>query len=691
MEAFKPDTIRNGFAASCLVSLDLQLVFQKLNSGEDSNATRQFIMILRFKIHTIILDSCNARRDRLERLVHDSLPLAQENVDLRTGFAQEYLKRKRSTKKIVHQGSLNAEEARGFIAMPLRVPSIARTAVSGEAKFWGGVQMTRGVCYLREWASGSHRSEVGPGVDLGVSEASVPHHCEHRANTPRGTNQSGMLTSVVLGNRLSYYSLPGHVLHALRGEACLNHRGGRRAETDSTCVVTKGKENSLSTHESLEDADNLDKTAIRKLVWKQDLRIVPLSAFIYLLCYLDRSNIGNAKILNSDTHNDLLTETHMTNYQYTVALMVFLIAYALFEVPSNYLLKKLRPSRWIAFLMLSWGAITMGLGGAKNNAQVTGIRFILGVFEAVSERSIRVALILASATLAGAFGGAIAYGVGHLNQSHGLSAWRWLFIIEGAPSCFSALLIFFLLPDYPETSHWLSAQEKDLAKRRLRVEGSQGHAKGMTWEDAKSVLTEWRLYAHYAVYFGISTPFSSLSLFTPSITAGLGYEGLRAQLMTVPPYAVAYVVTIAVAGSADYFNARGIHSAIFSFIGAMGFLASAVLPPDAYQHRYGCLIVAASGSFSCIPPLLGWLSSNLNTTASAGLAIALNISFGAPGQIAGVWIYKSSEAKKGYPTGHWTNAGLLLFVTVGCILLQIYYMYMNKRLRRLPGSKLYAY
>jgi hypothetical protein len=89
--------------------------------------------------------------------------------------------------------------------------------------------------------------------------------------------------------------------------------------------------------------------------------------------------------------------------------------------------------------------------------------------------------------------------------------------------------------------------------------------------------------------------------------------------------------------------------------------------------------------------LLGWLSSNLNTTAAAGLAIALNISFGAPGQIAGVWIYKSNEAKKGYPTGHWTNAGLLLFVAAGCILLQIYYLYMNRRLRRQPGIKLYAY
>ncbi|KAJ5114487.1 hypothetical protein NUU61_000246 [Penicillium alfredii] len=220
--------------------------------------------------------------------------------------------------------------------------------------------------------------------------------------------------------------------------------------------------------------------------------------------------------------------------------------------------------------MFSWGAVTMGLGGARNFAQVTGIRFLLGVLEAglfpglvyyltfwyrVRERSLRVALILASATLAGAFGGAIAYGVGFLNQSHGLAAWRWLFIIEGAPSCASGILVWFLLPDYPHTAGWLTDEERELARQRLQHEGSKGDAKAMSWADAKTVLTDWRLYAHYAVYFGISTPFSSLSLFTPSITAGLGYENLQAQLMTVPPYAVAYVVTVAVSWSADYFNA----------------------------------------------------------------------------------------------------------------------------------------
>ncbi|KAL2832421.1 major facilitator superfamily domain-containing protein [Aspergillus cavernicola] len=440
----------------------------------------------------------------------------------------------------------------------------------------------------------------------------------------------------------------------------------------------------------------------RALVWKQDLHIIPLSATIYLLCYLDRSNIGNARIMNAETGNDLLTETSMSSYEYTIALMVFLIAYAVFEVPSNYFLKKLKPSRWIAFLMLSWGAVTMGMGGVHSYAQVTGLRFLLGVMEAGlfpglvyfltfwyrnSERSIRVALVLASATLAGAFGGAIAYGVGHMNQIHGLSAWRWLFIIEGAPSCASAALVWFILPDYPESASWLSAEEKELAAQRLEVEGSKGGAKAMAWEDAKEVLVDWRLYAHYLVYFGISAPFSSLSLFTPAITSGLGYTSLRAQLMTVPPWAVAYVVTTAVAWSADHFNSRGLHSAIFSFIGAMGFLASAVLPADAYLQRYGCLIVATSGSFACIPPLLGWLSSNIRSTAGTGLAIALNVSFGAPGQIVGVWIYKSNEAERGYPTGHWTNAALLLLVTVGCILLRLYYGWLNGKLSRSGNSR----
>ncbi|KAI1103876.1 MFS general substrate transporter [Jackrogersella minutella] len=434
----------------------------------------------------------------------------------------------------------------------------------------------------------------------------------------------------------------------------------------------------------------------RKLIRRQDKRIIPLAAGIYFLCYLDRSNIGNAKILNSSTHHDMQTETGASNDQFNTALMIFLVAYFLFEVPSNILLKKLRPSRWLAFLMVCWGAITIGIGGVHNYPQMTGVRFLLGVFEAglfpglvyyltfwykTDERSVRVAFILASATLAGAFGGAIAYGVGHMNGIRGLSGWRWLFMLEGIPSCLSGILVWFFLPDWPERASWLSESEKDLAAQRLYVEGSKGSASDMTWADVKATLTDWRLYGHYAIYFAVSLPFSSLSLFSPSIVAGLGFHDLSAQLFVVPPWGAAYIFQILMAWSADHFNARGYHCAIAAVIGAAGFLASAVLPADDYLSRYGCLIVATAGAFGCIPPMLGWLTSNMWSTASVGLAVALNVSIGAGlGQIPGVWIYKAQEAKKGYPTGHGVNCAMLFFVAFGALGLRYFYGRKNRAL-----------
>lgn len=91
----------------------------------------------------------------------------------------------------------------------------------------------------------------------------------------------------------------------------------------------------VQAHATDETETPISPEAEKALLWKQDKRIVPLSAAIYFLCYLDRSNIGNAKILNASTQHDLMSETGMTNYQYTIALMIFLVAYGLFEVPSN--------------------------------------------------------------------------------------------------------------------------------------------------------------------------------------------------------------------------------------------------------------------------------------------------------------------------------------------------------------------
>ena len=127
-----------------------------------------------------------------------------------------------------------------------------------------------------------------------------------------------------------------------------------------------------------------------------------------------------------------------------------------------------------------------------------------------------------------------------MNGVSGLSGWRWLFIIEGIPSCLAAVLVLFFLPDYPERAKWLTEAEKDMAIHRMYYEGSKESHPTMNWAEAKETLMDWRLYAHYAIYFASGPAFASLSLFAPSITVGLGYFDLKAQLMTVPPWAIAY-------------------------------------------------------------------------------------------------------------------------------------------------------
>lgn len=183
--------------------------------------------------------------------------------------------------------------------------------------------------------------------------------------------------------------------------------------------------------------------------------------------------------------------------------------------------------RWMAFLMFCWGLVTIATYAIQDFAGLTATRFFLGAFEAglfpgmvyymtfwyrANERSIRVAIIIASATLAGAFGGAIAYGISHMNLTRGLTAWRWLFILEGVPSCLAAVVVWAFLPDFPDNAKWLTAAEKKLAAERLAFNGSKANAGSMTWQDAKDTLTDWRLYVHYIV--GSSSHHSEVAILT---------------------------------------------------------------------------------------------------------------------------------------------------------------------------------
>lgn len=177
-----------------------------------------------------------------------------------------------------------------------------------------------------------------------------------------------------------------------------------------------------------------EKALLRKIDW----HLVPGVSILYLLSFLDRSNVANARL------DGLTTDLHMTGNQYLTGLTIFFIGYVVFEVVWNVVLKRLGPKIWLPTVTLVWGVIATLQGIVVNMAGFFVVRFFLGfteggLFPGVvfylsmwykrNERQYRISLFFSAASLAGAFGGILAYGIGFMKGVAGLNGWNWIFII----------------------------------------------------------------------------------------------------------------------------------------------------------------------------------------------------------------------------------------------------------------------
>ncbi|KAJ4415889.1 hypothetical protein N0V82_007083 [Gnomoniopsis sp. IMI 355080] len=447
-----------------------------------------------------------------------------------------------------------------------------------------------------------------------------------------------------------------------------------------------------------------DEPRNQRLNRRLDIRILPVCCWIYLLNFLDRGNIGNARVLNEETGDDMLQQTGMNSSDYAITLTVFSLAYAVFEVPSNWVMKHyVRPSVWLAFLLGCWGAVTIGFAGVRNYGTVLALRLLIGIFEAGffpgivyfitiwyrhNERALRIALVIAFCNLAGAFGGAIAFGIGHINGTHGLQGFRWLFIIEGIITIVSVLPVLILLPDYPALARFLSEEDKQLAVDRLKERGGGYQRDHGTRHEILQTFIAPRMLGHYMAYVANCALQGSFTFYSPTIVTGLGYESIQAQLMTVPPWVVGFCVAILLSYSADRFDARGWHIAGASIAGGAGWLTAGLLPADAYNARYGCLCLAAVGAFPCAPAMTNWVTCNAPSLVTIPFAIALHNSCAGLGQIIAQWIWKAGEASQGYPTGNFTCAACSFFVAIMAISLRLRYAKMNgDGIRDAQGNK----
>jgi hypothetical protein len=173
-------------------------------------------------------------------------------------------------------------------------------------------------------------------------------------------------------------------------------------------------------------------------------------------------------------------------------------------------------------------------------------------------------------------------------------------------------------------------------------------------------------------------PQGSFTFFTPTIVTGLGYESVHAQLLTVPPWAVGFVVALSLSYSADFFNSRGLHISLASIVGGIGWLTAGLLPPTAYGARYACLCIAACGAFPAAPSMTNWVTCNTPSLLTIPLCIALNNSCAGIGQIIAQWIWKAGEKERGYPTGNFVCAACSFYVAASAAGLRLWYGRMNK-------------
>ncbi|KAI9244474.1 major facilitator superfamily domain-containing protein [Phascolomyces articulosus] len=430
-----------------------------------------------------------------------------------------------------------------------------------------------------------------------------------------------------------------------------------------------------------------DEKELKRVLWKMDLRIIPYIALLYLCSYLDRVNIGHAKVAG------IMDDIDITENEYNLALSMFFVSYVLCEVPSNLMLKILGPRIWISLIMIVWGAVMAAMSACRNGPELIVARVFLGIAEAGlypgvlfylsvwytrREQALRIALFYGSSSLAGAFGGVLAYGLMHMDGMRGLHGWQWIFIIEAIPTLLLGVLTYFVLPDYPENAKFLTEREREIIVMRNRKDAGVASDTHFSWKQVGSTFIDWKIYAYSVIYLCGAISVYSFSLFMPSIVNGMGYTALNAQAFSSIPYVFAFICCIANSYHADKKGERGYHLAGSAFLSVIGYILLITLQGVSVVGQFIGAVIGTTGAFSLIPALTSWFSNNFGGHTRRSVAVALITSIGnTSGAISGQ-VYRASDSPL-YLKGHTACAVLMSGCVVSALLMKFTLYRINKK------------
>ncbi|KAK3680912.1 major facilitator superfamily domain-containing protein [Podospora appendiculata] len=443
----------------------------------------------------------------------------------------------------------------------------------------------------------------------------------------------------------------------------------------------------------------------KAILRKMDMRLIPMLAALYLLSFLDRGNIGNAKI------EGLQEDLHMTSDQYNWCLTVFFFTYAAFEVPSNLLLKKLRPSRWLPTIMVAWGVVMTLMGIVQSYSGLLSARLFLGVAEAGlfpgvayyltmwytrDEIQLRQALFFSAASIAGAFSGLLAFAISKMDGVGNLEGWRWIFILEGMATVIVALLAYLFLHDFPETATFLTEEERAFVVFRLKYQGQGIPAKGagvedglvrprvaqaeeFRWDYVRQAFVDWQIWVNVFVYWSIVCPLYGISLFLPTIIRNLGYESSTAQLMTVPIYITAAILAVIVAHFSDKMGKRSPFIIGFLCMMIVGF--AMCISTSNPRVVYAGVFVATCAIYPAFPGVISWLCNNLAGSYKRSAGMAIQIGVGNLGGAMASNFYRQKDSPR-FILGHALEIAFITAGIIASVILLTGYASINKKRER---------
>ncbi|KAF2794304.1 phthalate transporter [Melanomma pulvis-pyrius CBS 109.77] len=467
-------------------------------------------------------------------------------------------------------------------------------------------------------------------------------------------------------------------------------------EPGSSPVAVIEKSGSIPASEDEHDVDYDEVYSYaeqRKIIHRIDRRVVSMLALLYIISLMDRMNLSMAAIAGLNKELKLQVGT-----RYSVTILVFFVAYTVFQPLGTVLTRKLGPRWFLSSIVLAWGVVMIGNGFVHSWQELAGLRVVIGAFEAGYfpgavyllstwyaryDTQKRYTAFFGIGCVAAAFSGILAYGLSKMDGLAGLGGWRWIFVVEGCISCAVALFSYVFLVGFPEDAqkawNFLNEKERDFVIRRVNRDRGDAVTEPFSLGAFLASAKDLKIWVFAFLFFCVTMVGYSINYFLPIILLGMGFNVAQAQCLLAPPWVFTGIFMSVQAWISDRYRLRAPIIAVNAVLALIG-LAFMGFHSNNSVRYFGVFLVIAGASGNT-PPVLTYQANNIRGHWKRAFCSATLVGAGGVGGIAGALVFRSQDQPKYLPGIYAAIAANLciLLCTAG---LTMWFWYCNRRARK---------